>query len=121
MKNLRKQILTLAEAESQIKLPAGFKKPADWDSADEKVKKEYLNELKKYEDFMNGGWKSDSITIPQLISQLQQAYRKYGDIRISYNDPDEGYVLVDKVLFDKKHNRLVISCGEYDYDDAPQW
>ena len=119
MKNLRKQILTLAEAENGIKLPAGFKKPEGWDKASEEDKKEYLDNLEIWENYINGGWKaSGGITIPQAISQLQQIYKKYGDVRLTYYGEDE-IVLVDKFLFDKENNRLVVTGRYVDEYDRP--
>jgi hypothetical protein len=114
MKNLRKQILTLAEAESQIKLPAGFVKPKGWDENwSEADKKDYLKELKEYENYKRGGWKREGVTIPQLISQLQQAYRKYGDVCIcDWNQDDCWYDMVNGVTYDKENGCLTFEIGE---------
>jgi hypothetical protein len=119
MKNLRKQILTLAEAESQIKLPAGFKKPEGWDEASDEDKKQYLHDLEGWKKYINGGWKADGgITIPQAISQLQQIYKKHGDVRLTYYGEDEEITLVNKFLFDEKNNRIVVygqNIDDYSY------
>ena len=120
MKNLRKQILTLAEAENEIKLPAGFKKPEGWDKASEEDKKEYLDNLEVWENYKKDGWKaSGGITIPQAISQLQQIYKKYGDVRLTYYGEDDEVTLVDKFLFDEKNNRLVVTGRYVDEYDRP--
>ena len=111
MKNLRKQILTLAEAENGIKLPAGFKKPEGWDDEWDKESQEYyLKKWNEQQNYLKGNWKKyGGLTIPQIISKLQQIYRQHGDIRTCvWNEDDRQYDLVDSITYDKTNNLVYI-------------
>ena len=115
MKNLRKQILTLAEAENGIKLPAGFVKPREWGNMDADDKEDYLEKWNELQNYLKGGWKNGGLTIPQLISQLQQAYSKYGDIRVCvWDEDDEKFKLVDTIKYTKVDNFLLIHGDDVD-------